>query len=216
MRILALGAHPDDIEFGCGAALIRFARAGHDVCLYVATFGELGGDPAVRKREQEDAAALIGARRIFWGGYPDCHLPIMAELVTGVERVIREVNPDYIFVHNLEDTHQDHRFLASAATSATRYIPNFLFYEGPTSVNFSPNAYIDIDGVLNDKLELLKKHASQVSKVNVNMPEISIVEIASSTARFRGIQGRMKVAEAFKSLRLFIDIPEAGCEGESG
>lgn len=216
MRILALGAHPDDIEFGCGASLIRFARAGHEVDLYVATYGELGGDPAVRKREQEDSAAFIGARNLFWGGYPDCHLPLMAELVAGVEEVIKEVNPEYIFVHNIEDTHQDHRFLASATTSATRYIPNFLFYEGPTTVNFFPNVYIDIDGFVDKKLELLKMHTSQVSKVNVNMPDISVVDIAASTARFRGIQGRMKIAEAFKSLRLFIDIPALGCEKDSG
>lgn len=212
MRVLALGAHPDDIEFGCGASLLRFARAGHEVSLYIATYGELGGDPKVRIREQEKSAALIGAKNLFWGGYPDCRLPGMDELVSGVEKVIHEVRPDYIFVHNIEDTHQDHRFLASATTSATRYIPNFLFYEGPTSVNFLPNVYIDIDGFVEEKLELLRTHASQVAKANVNMPDISILDIASSTARFRGIQGRMKTAEGFNSLRLFIDIPPAdGC-----
>jgi LmbE family N-acetylglucosaminyl deacetylase len=208
VRILALGAHPDDIEFGCGGSLMRFARAGHEVYLYVASQGEMGGDPVVRKREQEDSAAFIGARKLFWGGYRDCHLPQIAELVSGVEGIIREVMPDYIFVHNNEDTHQDHRFLSSATTSATRYIPNFLFYEGPTTVNFSPNVFIDIDGFVDGKLELLKKHASQVTKANVNMPDVSILEIAESTARFRGIQGRSKAAEAYRSLRLFVDIPE--------
>ncbi len=209
MKILALGAHPDDVEFGCGATLMRFTRNGHEVNLYVATNGELGGDPAIRTREQEEAAAYIGIKRIFWGGYPDCRLPDMAVLVAGVEAVIRDVRPDYIFVHNSEDTHQDHRFLSSATLSATRYIPNFLFYEGPTSVNFQPNVYVDINGFLDSKLELLRKHASQVSKANVTMPEVSILDIASSTARFRGIQGRMKTAESFSSLRLFIDIPKA-------
>jgi LmbE family N-acetylglucosaminyl deacetylase len=214
VKVLALGAHPDDIEFGCGATLLRFARKGHEVYLYIATGGELGGDPLVRRREQEESAAFMGARGVFWGGYPDCRLPLMAELVSGIEKVIRAVEPDYIFVHNLEDTHQDHRFLASATTSATRYIPNFLFYEGPTTVNFSPNVYVDVDGVVEDKLELLRKHASQVSKVNVNMPDISILDIAASTASFRGIQGRLKSAEAFQSLRLFITIPENGSRKE--
>lgn len=208
MKILALGAHPDDIEFGCGATLIRFARAGHEVFQYIATYGEMGGDPAVRKREQETAAKYIGAKGIFWGGYEDCRLPEIGELVAGIEKVIREVGPDYIFVHHIEDTHQDHRILASATTSATRYIPNFLFYEGPTTVNFSPNVYTDIEGIMDDKFALLRSHASQVSKVNANMPELSILDIASSTAGFRGIQGRMRLAEAFKSLRLFITIPE--------
>ncbi len=208
MKVLALGAHPDDIEFGCGATLLRFARQGHEVYLYIATGGELGGNPDVRRREQEESAALMGVKEIFWGGYSDCRLPLMAELVSGIEKVIHAIEPDYIFVHNIEDTHQDHRFLASATTSATRYIPNFLFYEGPTTVNFTPNVYVDVDGVVEDKLALLRKHASQVSKVNVNMPDISILDIAASTASFRGIQGRLKCAEAFQSLRLFITIPE--------
>lgn len=216
MRILALGAHPDDIEFGCGASLMRFASAGHEVDLYVATYGELGGNPEERKHEQEEAAAFIGARHIFWGGYPDCRLPPMAELVSGVEQVIRAATPDYVFVHNIEDTHQDHRILSSAAVSATRYIPNFLFYEGPTTVNFFPSVYINIEGFVDSKLELLKKHASQISKVNVNLPEISILDIAASTAHFRGIQGKMKVAESFKSLRLSINIPKIVRVEDSG
>lgn len=209
MKVLAIGAHPDDIEFGCGGTLLRFARAGHEVYLYVATCGELGGDPATRKLEQEQAAGLIGVKRIFWGGYTDCMVPLNRELIVSIEEVLQEIEPDYIFVHHQEDTHQDHRTLADAAMSATRYIPNFLFYEGPTTVNFFPNVYVDIESSVADKCELLRRHASQVTRANVSQPDISIVEIAVSNARFRGIQGRVKTAEAFKSLRLFIDIPEA-------
>lgn len=210
MRVLALGAHPDDIEFGCGGSLLRFARAGHGVYLYVATCGGLGGDCDIRRNEQEAAASYKGVKKLFWGGYHDTKVPLTKELITNIEEVIKEVAPDYILVHNAEDTHQDHRVLANATMSATRYVPNFLFYEGPTTVNFSPNVYIDIDAVIDDKLMLLKKHTSQVGKVIAGMPELSIVDFAVATARFRGIQGRMKTAEAFKSLRLFIDIPENG------
>jgi len=207
VRVLALGAHPDDIEFGCGGALLRFARAGHDVYMYVATCGELGGDCETRKREQEKAVSYGGVKKLFWGGYHDTQIPLTKELISNIENVIREVEPNYIFVHYEEDTHQDHRILAKAAVSATRYVPNFLFYEGPTTVNFSPNVYIDVDDVIDDKVTLLKKHESQVSKVIPGMTDLSIIDFALSTARFRGIQGRMKTAEAFRSLRLFIDIP---------
>jgi len=207
VRVLALGAHPDDIEFGCGGALLRFARAGHDVYMYVATCGELGGDCERRKREQEKAVSYGGVKKLFWGGYHDTQIPLTKELISNIENVIREVEPNYIFVHYEEDTHQDHRILAKAAVSATRYVPNFLFYEGPTTVNFSPNVYIDVDDVIDDKVTLLKKHESQVSKVIPGMTDLSIIDFALSTARFRGIQGRMKTAEAFRSLRLFIDIP---------
>lgn len=207
MKILALGAHPDDIEFGCGGSLLKFARSGHDVFLYIATCGEMGGDSEIRKQEQEEAASYEGVREIFWGGYVDTRLPLSKELITNIEGVLKQVQPDYIFVHFGEDTHQDHRVLSQATLSATRYIPNFLFYEGPTTVNFSPNVYIDIDDYLDGKIDILRKHKSQVSKVIAGMPEQSIVDFAHSTARFRGIQARKRTAEAFKSLRLFIDIP---------
>ncbi|MCE5249111.1 PIG-L family deacetylase [bacterium] len=212
MNILALGSHPDDIEFGCGATLLKFAQMGHKVYLFVATYGELGGDWRTRKKEQMNSADYMGVEKIFWGEYSDCQLPLSRQLIMRIEDVITEVDPDFIFVHYDDDTHQDHRVLASATLSATRYIPNFLFYEGPTTLNFSPNVYVDIGNTIKGKKVLLKKHASQVRKVNVNMPDISILDIAESTAYFRGIQARMKIAEAFKSVRLFIDIPKAGDE----
>ena len=208
MKVLALGAHPDDIEFGCGGSLIRFARAGHDVYSYVATCGELGGDCDTRRSEQEDAAVFAGIKKVYWGGYADCEVPLSRGLISNVESVLREIEPDFIFVHNENDTHQDHRNLAKATLSATRYVPNFLFYEGPTTLNFTPNAYIDVDPVLEDKYALLGKHESQVAKVIHGMPELSITDFARATARFRGIQGRKKNAEAFMSLRLFLGIPE--------
>ena len=208
MNILALGAHPDDIEFGCGATLLKFARAGHSIFLYVATNGELGGDRNLRKQEQIEAAEFIGAEKVFWGEFPDCELPMSRHLITKIENVIKEVTPDFIFVHYKEDTHQDHRALSTTTLSATRYVPNVLLYEGPSTLNFKPSVYVDVEGILNDKKLLLEKHASQMQRVHPELPEISIIDIAFSSARFRGIQARKKIAEAFDSVRLFIDVPE--------
>ena len=64
MKILALGAHPDDIEIGCGATLLKFARAGHKVYLYIATNGELGGDRMRRKQEQIESGEYLKVERI--------------------------------------------------------------------------------------------------------------------------------------------------------
>ena len=208
MNILALGAHPDDIEFGCGATLLKFARAGHKIFQYIATYGELGGDRMLRKKEQIEASEYIGVEKIFWGEFPDCQLPLSRHLITKIEDVINEVEPHYIFVHNNEDTHQDHRVLSTGTLSATRYIQNVLFYEGPTTLSFSPNVYMDVEDTIEDKQILLEKHASQISRVHVNMPEVSILDIAISSAQFRGIQSRTRIAEAFRSVRLFINVPE--------
>jgi LmbE family N-acetylglucosaminyl deacetylase len=204
MRILAIGAHPDDVEFGCGGTLIKYARQGHDVSLLVMTDGGGGGDGRIRRQEQQAAGDILGVSRLFWGEYPDTAIPLDRESIQRVERVILDVRPDFIFVHSQDDTHQDHRHLSVATITATRYTRNVLFYEGPTTQNFSPNVFVDIDGVLQDKTTALQAHESQVTKTNIE--GMNILDIVQSSAHFRGIQGRVRNAEAFVPLRLFINI----------
>lgn len=204
VNILAIGAHPDDIEFGCGGALIKYTRKGHRLFLLVMTGGGMGGTSAVRIKEQQDSGEILAAEKIFWGGYEDTQLIVDTELIGKIEAVIAEVKPDFIFCNFPDDTHQDHRHLAQAIMSATRYIRNVLFYEGPTTQNFNPQVFVDISDTLERKVEALKAHKSQVMKTNIE--DLSIVEVAHSSANFRGIQGRVKYAEAFHSLRLFINI----------
>ncbi len=204
MNVLAIGAHPDDIEFGCGGALTAYAQKGHGVFLFVATDGAHGGDPSVRRREQAESLLVIGAEEVFWGGYSDTEIPLNRELIVRLEAVIHQVKPSMIFVNYHDDTHQDHRNLAQGTLSATRYIPNFLFFEVPSTQNFMPNCYVDIERVLDRKLACLEAHRSQVMKTNIQ--DLTILELAVSCANFRGIQGRVKYAEAFHSVRLVLDI----------
>lgn len=205
MNVLAIGAHPDDIEYGCGGTLTLYAQKGHEVFLFVATEGAMGGDPAVRHHEQDHSALVMGVHReIFWGGYHDTEVPYNRELIVRIESVIREVRPTMIFVNYPDDTHQDHRNLAQAALSATRYVPNFLFFEVPSTQHFAPNCYANIEKVLDKKLACLEAHRSQVSKTNIE--DLTILELAVSCANFRGIQARVKYAEAFQSARLLLDI----------
>jgi LmbE family N-acetylglucosaminyl deacetylase len=204
MRILAIGAHPDDIEFGCGGTLIKYARQGHDVFLLVMTDGGGGGDGTIRRQEQEESARILRACKLFWGEYQDTAIPLDRALIQHVEMVIEEVQPDFIFVHHHDDTHQDHRHLATSTITATRYTRNVLFYEGPTAQNFSPSVFVDVDSILENKIAALQAHASQLSKTNIE--GLSIVDVARSSAHFRGIQGRVRNAEAFVPLRLFINI----------
>lgn len=208
MRVLAIGAHPDDIEFGCAGTLMKYADYGHDVYLFMATDGGMGGVVETRREEAEKAAELIGAREILWGGYRDTELPLNNHLIERIEQAIRSVRPSFIFVHHQEDTHQDHRILAQATISATRYIRNVLFYEGPTSVDFSPNVFVDISEHIERKLAVLAAHGSQIEKTNI--PSLNILDIARAVAVSRGIQGRTASAEGFTSLRLFINVGEQG------
>ena len=204
MNILAIGAHPDDIEIGCGGTLIKYAEHGHRVHLMVLTGGEQGGRRNTRRKEQDASARIMGARGIFWGQYQDTKVSVERRLIQQIERVINQIDPLFIFVHYGDDTHQDHRHLATCTVTATRYTRNVLFYEGPTTQNFTPTVFVNIDAVLDKKLRTLRAHDSQVMKTNVE--GMSILDVARSSAHFRGIQGRVRNAEGFVPLRLFINI----------
>ncbi len=207
MKILAIGAHPDDIEVGCSGTLAKYMRNGHDIYLLVMTEGHMGGEGAIRKKEQTKSAKILKPRELIWGGYKDTLLtPHMNQMVHGIEAVLKKIDPDIIFVQHEDDTHQDHRSLAKATISATRYVRNVLFYEGPTTQNFSPTIFVDIKETLKMKLAMLLAHHSQVQKTNIE--GLCITDIVRSTAVFRGIQGRVQFAEAFLPLRLFMNVSQ--------
>ena len=202
MKILGIGAHPDDLEFGCGGTFSKLSAAGHRLHMLVMTNGAVGGDPRVRRAEQERAAAALKAR-LFWGGFEDTGVCLTRDLICAVEKVIGAVKPDMVFVNYGEDTHQDHRNVARAVETAARYTRNLLFYEVPTTIDFSPGVFVDIGGVITKKVGLLKCHRSQVYKTRVK--NLSIVESAKAAAMFRGYQDRVKYAEGFVPRRLLLD-----------
>src|SRR3989441_12963928 len=146
----------------------------------------------------------MGARQVFWGNYKATEVPYNRELIVRIESVIRDVRPAMIFVNYPDDTHQDHRNLAQGAVSATRYVPNFLFFEVPSTQNFTPNCYTNIEKGLDKKLACLEAHRSQVAKTNIE--DLTILELAVACANFRAIQAPVKYAEAFQSVRLLLDI----------
>lgn len=204
MNILAIGAHPDDIEIGCSATLVKYRRQGNNVYSLVMTDGSMGGDNEVRRNEQLLSNSMIGIERTFWGGYKDTQLPLDKGAISVIEKVIQQVEPVFIFVNFPDDTHQDHRHLGMATISATRYIRNVLFYEVPTTHNFSPSVFVNIEDVLADKMKILMAHESQAMKTHIG--DSSITDVAHAQAAFRGIQGRVKFAEGFVPQRLFINI----------
>ena len=170
----------------------------------VMTEGGAGGDRQTRRGEQEAAAAILGCGKCYWGGYTDTEVPLGRPLIVGLEKVIERVDPTFIFVHWPDDTHQDHRHLATCTITATRYTRNVLFYEGPTTQNFSPTVFVDIDDVLGRKVDALNAHATQVDKTNIQ--DLTIIDLARAASHFRGIQARVKNAEGFMPLRLFINV----------
>jgi LmbE family N-acetylglucosaminyl deacetylase len=175
----------------------------------VLTDGCVGADPALRKKEQEEASRYVGVKKIFWGGYRDTELKDDRDLIKKIEDVVDTVKPEVVFSHYTEDTHQDHRAAAHAAIAATRNIKEVLFYESPTDVDFVPDIFVDITDIINEKIKLLEIHASQVSKTHIE--SLRITEIAKSCANFRGVQGKVKYAEGFRGLRVLRTINDKTC-----
>lgn len=204
MKILAIGAHPDDIEFGCGGTLLKYSGKGHNIFLLVLTQGSFGGDSKVRMKEQQEAVQFLGAKGLFWGGFLDTELVDNRKLILKVEEVLHKVMPDIAFLNYKDDVHQDHRAAAQAGVSATRYVKEVLFYEVPTSQHFEPDVFVDIGDILDKKEQLLKIHASQVERTRIE--NLTILESARSCANFRGFQGRVKFAEGFMALRVLRQI----------
>ena len=109
MNILAIGAHPDDIELGCGGILLKSAKQGHNVFMYILTRGAASGDPLQRTTEQREVARIIGARASWIDNFEDTKLSPNVDLINHIEQVIRMTKPDIVYTHPHGDTHHDHR-----------------------------------------------------------------------------------------------------------
>ena len=203
MKIIAIGAHPDDLEYGCGGTLYKLARAGHQINLLVMTRGEMGGEPDLRQKEQEHSARILKAK-LYWGRFSDTQIPLQKETINTIEYFIKKIDPTLIFVPFPNDTHQDHRVVSQATVTATRYVQNVLFYEGPSTIDFTPpSVFTDITEHIEQKMMLLKSHKSQVFSTRI--ADLSILEAAKAAGLFRGMQNRVKYAEGFVPLRLSLD-----------
>ncbi len=98
VNVLAIGAHPDDIELGCSATLSRLIKQGCDVFLLILSMGEASGDPKIREEECRRSAELLGAERIFFGGLEDTKIGDGIETIQVIDDVINEVEAEAIWL----------------------------------------------------------------------------------------------------------------------
>jgi len=200
MIILAIGAHPDDIELGCGGTIAKHNKKGDQCYFLIMSYGEMGGTPKEkRKMEAEKSGASLGVRRIFFLGLPDTNISYTHETIDKIERIIDQVKPDQVYTHSPKDIHQDHLNTALASITATRKILNVFSYESPSIYpNFSPQLYVNIEETLGLKLRAIKSYSSQNNKFYVHSKAIK------GLAVFRGLQVGLKYAEAFETVRMIM------------
>ncbi len=217
MRVLAVGAHPDDLEIACAGTLAKYVEDNHKVTMAYVTNGEMGHFQIpprelarIREEEARKAAEVIGAEFI-WLGLPDEF--IFHDLVTRMKiiDVVREAKPDLIITHSPNDYHPDHvevsniifaaSFLSSIPHIETKHgfhekVPPISYMDTLAGVGFQPEEYVDITGTIDRKLEALAQHESQVKWLREH-DRIDILDFVKTVAKFRGIQAGVPYAEGF-------------------
>lgn len=201
MKVLALGAHPDDIEIGCGGAILRHRALGHEVRMIVFTGGGRGGEITedellvTRFKEAEEAAKLLDVEVDFFD-YVDTEIPDTHEVIERVEAIVREFKPDRVYLPYGQDTHQDHRAVSNVGKAACRTVKQVLEYEEPSSYNsFNANYWIDISPYIEQKLAAIKVHESQGHKQILKLRSIEGLNL------YRGYQTHVEHAEGFSAFR---------------
>jgi LmbE family N-acetylglucosaminyl deacetylase len=194
--VLAIGAHPDDVEIGVGATLLQHAAAGDRIVHLLMTDGEVGGDATQRVAEATESARRMNAT-LLRARMPDAYLSEARSTVSLIERAVAEFSPTVVYVHSANDSHQDHRYTHSAAMVATREVCDVYCYQSPSStVAFAPNRFVDVGEYLDDKVALLRSFASQ-SGIRDYLAE----DVIRSTARYWGRHAGHRLVEPFEVVR---------------
>ena len=194
--VLAVGAHPDDVEIGIGGILLRHASQGHQVNVLTLTGGEAGGTVADRAAESAHAADLLGARLIH-AALTDTSVSEGGPTIRTILEVVQEVRPSTVYTHTIRDVHQDHRNAHSATMVAARGIPRVFCYQAPsTTVEFQPTRFVAIDEFLEGKLEVIQAYTSQVK-----IRDYLDAELLRSTARYWSRFSRARYVEPLEVVR---------------
>jgi LmbE family N-acetylglucosaminyl deacetylase/CheY-like chemotaxis protein len=195
-RVLAIGAHPDDIEIGCGATLMKHAAKGDQVNILTLTNGEQGGNVNIRYKESVKAAEYLNAK-LYMQDLKDTYITDGPETIKTIEDVIAKVKPDIIYTHSLCDNHQDHRNTYYATMVAARSVEHVYSYLSPScNINFRPLRFEHVEKYMDDKIELINFYQSQKTKVAYLADSL-----IRSTAEYWGRFSRYGIVEPFEVVR---------------
>jgi LmbE family N-acetylglucosaminyl deacetylase len=218
VRVLAIGAHPDDLELQCAGTLTKYAEAGHQVVMCCVACGDTGHYriPAkelaeTRHVEAQSSADVIGAE-LIWLGLHDHHVyaedPETRSLFVDM---MRRANPDLVIAHHPADYMSDHVAAGQLAVYATwavaspHYVtahpaigrePRVLYMETYLGIGFQPQEYVDITDHMGTKLAMMSQHASQISWLKEH-GDLDVLEQIETAGRFRGYQSGVRYAEGF-------------------
>ncbi|MGP7997693.1 MAG: response regulator [Streptosporangiaceae bacterium] len=194
--VLAIGAHPDDVEIGAAGTLLAHRQMGHEVSILTLSRGARGGQEHTRAGESQRAAEAIGAA-LYHENLRDTSISEGDPTISVISRVVAEVRPTVIYTHSLHDVHQDHRNTHRAALVAVRGVGRVYCFQSPSAtVDFRPTRFVPIDGQLDGKLRAIDAFASQVEIRDYLEPDL-----ISATARYWSRYCGARYAEPFEVVR---------------
>lgn len=222
LNILAVGAHPDDVECLCAGTLAKYAAQGHRIFIATATSGNIGSArhsmeeiARIRKQEALNSAAVIGAEYICLD-YDDEMFFEDRSVRMAFLNLVRHCKADVIFTHPLHDYNPDHMLtakiihdiavmtpIAHLKTEAPPYdvIPSIWYCEPEGSFDFQPTDYVDITDFFETKMKMLGCMESQKAWMADNYASLSGEDAFFNeiriTAEFRGMQAGCRYAEGF-------------------
>jgi N-acetylglucosamine malate deacetylase 1 len=213
MNIVVFAPHPDDDVIGCGGTIAAHVQAGHGVTLVYLTSGEAGSLNVppdelriIREDEARKGMARLGVNDLIFLHFPDGDLDFSPESIRTLVKLIREKNPDVVYLPHAQESPRDHRVTHELGMEAVRRasgpwfqdcgtepwaVNQVLAYEVWTPIAF-PTFYADITSWIDCKTAALCCHASQVENVGYD-------EAVKCLNRYRGIlSGAGRYCEAFQ------------------
>jgi len=199
-RVLAFGAHPDDLEVGAGGLLARLSAEGAEVTMGVVS---IPNNVEVRRTEAKAGADVIDADIFILFDEKPCRVEDipMHELVRRFDQLVGDVRPDLVITHSAFDLHWDHGLVNRATVSALRRTPcDLLAFLSSPEMNAQSRAigqcFADITSTMETKIRAINAHNSQVPKLDLE----SSRDLARAMGRISGVQ----YAEAYEVLRVRI------------
>ncbi len=206
MNILAIGAHFDDVELGCGGALARHARNGDDVYIYVATlsgftnqYKETVRSGEIALAEACEAARILGAKELVCGQFKTLEVEFVDALNVDILKVVDAKKIDIVYMHWVWDVHHDHQAVAKASLHCCRHVPRLLMYRSnwyQSTVEFRGNFYIDTTDYWDIKESAIRAHASEMDRTGEQWINFFKNEAANAGQRIG-----VKFAEVFEIVK---------------
>lgn len=205
MNILAIGAHFDDVELGCGGTLARHVRMGDQVFIYVATLSGFANPESLVVRDSSEAleegrsAAKILGAELICGKFETLKLEFTDELNTELVHLVEENNIELIYTHWIGDIHHDHVALARASLHSGRHVPRMLMYCSnwyQSYNNFHSNFYVDISAYWEMKERAILAYQSEYKRVGRKW-----IDYFKRVALNNGNRVSVDMAEAFEVVK---------------